>query len=172
MIGLGKADHVLHSASMSSDNEYARSLVVCSLADILRPHFLEPIIQLASRSTRDHLVILLFSAEFENHLKWNGVQKLLTWVYVQSTVVAQDMGKVLLDVDVFLRGIVSSNGYDLPDAEFDVVYRFEGGENNAPLYGIELMVGLQTRMFQNHQNAYLESLRYSYQLHLRINKKL
>jgi len=114
---------------MSSDNEYARSLVVCSLADILRPHFLEPIIQLASRSTRDHLVILLFSAEFENHLKWNGVQKLLTWVYVQSTVVAQDMGKVLLDVDVFLRGIVSSNGYDLPDAEFDVVYRFEGDKD-------------------------------------------
>ncbi|KAI0723966.1 Nucleotidylyl transferase [Cerioporus squamosus] len=36
---------------------------------------------------------------------WDDVQRLLTFVYVQATKVAQDMGKILLDVDVLLKGI-------------------------------------------------------------------
>ncbi|TFK92298.1 Nucleotidylyl transferase [Polyporus arcularius HHB13444] len=35
---------------------------------------------------------------------WDDVQRLLTFVYVQATKVAQDMGKILLDIDVLLKG--------------------------------------------------------------------
>ncbi|KAI8989700.1 Nucleotidylyl transferase [Trametes punicea] len=35
---------------------------------------------------------------------WDDVQRLLTFVYVQATKVAQDMGNILLDIDVLLRG--------------------------------------------------------------------
>ena len=35
---------------------------------------------------------------------WDDVQRLLTFVYVQATKVAQDMGKILLDVNVLLKG--------------------------------------------------------------------
>ncbi|RPD66404.1 Nucleotidylyl transferase [Lentinus tigrinus ALCF2SS1-7] len=35
---------------------------------------------------------------------WDDLQRLLTFVYVQATKVAQDMGKILLDVDVLLKG--------------------------------------------------------------------
>ena len=34
---------------------------------------------------------------------WDDVQRLLTFVYVQATKVAQDMGKILLDVNVLLK---------------------------------------------------------------------
>ncbi|KAH9857167.1 Nucleotidylyl transferase [Lenzites betulinus] len=34
---------------------------------------------------------------------WDDVQRLLTFVYVQATKVAQDMGNILLDIDVLLR---------------------------------------------------------------------
>ncbi|KAI0707628.1 Nucleotidylyl transferase [Earliella scabrosa] len=37
---------------------------------------------------------------------WDDVQRLLTFVYVQATKVAQDMGRLLLDIDVLLRGTV------------------------------------------------------------------
>lgn len=108
---------------MSSDNKYARALVVCSLNQLHDPYFLAPIIQSASRATRDRLVILLFSSHFDDHRGWHQVQKLLTWVYIQSTAVSQEMGKVLMEVDVLLRG---TNG-SYPLGEFDVVYRFEDG---------------------------------------------
>ncbi|KAI0748528.1 Nucleotidylyl transferase [Daedaleopsis nitida] len=35
---------------------------------------------------------------------WDDVQRLLTFVYVQATKVAQDMGRILLDIDVLLHG--------------------------------------------------------------------
>ncbi|KAJ8454796.1 hypothetical protein ONZ51_g12823 [Trametes cubensis] len=37
---------------------------------------------------------------------WDDVQRLLTFVYVQATKVAQDIGNILLDIDVLLRGTV------------------------------------------------------------------
>ncbi|CAL1705139.1 unnamed protein product [Somion occarium] len=36
--------------------------------------------------------------------QWDEVQRLLTYVYVQTTKVAQEMGKILMDVDVLLQG--------------------------------------------------------------------
>ena len=35
---------------------------------------------------------------------WDDVQRLLTFVYVQATKVAEDVGRVLLDIDVLLKG--------------------------------------------------------------------
>jgi len=110
---------------MSTDNEHARSLVICSLAQLKESSSLASTIKHATRSTRDRLVILLFSAHFDDHRKWHDVQTLLTWIYVQSTAVAQDMDKVLMEVDVLLRGSKSRETSDVKESEFDVVYKFE-----------------------------------------------
>jgi hypothetical protein len=119
---------LLHlTVPMSIDNEHARSLVICFLPQLKQLPSLASVIQHATRSTRDRLVILLFSPHFDNHRKWHDVQKLLTWVYVQSTAVAQDMGKVLMEVDVLLQGSDSRETYDVKEHEFDAVYRFEEG---------------------------------------------
>jgi hypothetical protein len=57
---------------------------------------------------------------------WDDILKLLTYVYVQATSVAQAQDKLLLSVDVLLQG----NDHDLPDAvakDANIVFRVAGG---------------------------------------------
>jgi pantetheine-phosphate adenylyltransferase len=85
------------------------TLLVATLDDELTtPHFLTPAVSAAAASTADSLTILLFSKSFNSEIshtgQWNQVQRLLTFVYVQATKVAQDMDNILMEVDVLLRG--------------------------------------------------------------------
>lgn len=57
---------------------------------------------------------------------WDDVQRLLTYVYVQTTAVAQELDKVLLQVDVLLRGFDEDLSEDF-GKDFEVVIRIEGG---------------------------------------------
>jgi pantetheine-phosphate adenylyltransferase len=50
----------------------------------------------------------------------------LTYVYVQATAVAQELDKVLLKVDVLLRGFDEDLSEDFGEV-FEVVIRIEGG---------------------------------------------
>ncbi|KAK7693750.1 hypothetical protein QCA50_003322 [Cerrena zonata] len=87
------------------------------------PYHLASSITLATRSTVRQLRIILVSplfnpsppADFESGgselqygvsrtSRWDEVQRLLTYVYVQATRVAQEMGRILMDVDVLLHG--------------------------------------------------------------------
>ena len=45
---------------------------------------------------------------------WDEIQRLLTYVYVDATKIAQDMNKVLMDIDVLLK----SDLEDLPEEVF------------------------------------------------------
>jgi pantetheine-phosphate adenylyltransferase len=64
---------------------------------------------------------------------WDDVQRLLTYVYVQATAVAQELDKVLLQVDVLLRGFDEDLCEDF-GKDFELVIRIEGG---APGYSVE-----------------------------------
>ncbi|KAI0372933.1 Nucleotidylyl transferase [Pilatotrama ljubarskyi] len=95
------------------------------------PNFLASSVSTAARKTTERLRIVILSPFFNPPLRhshgqstgaatatagdaavpgisrtqyWDDVQRLLTFVYVQATKVAQDMGKILLDIDVLLRG--------------------------------------------------------------------
>lgn len=78
------------------------------------PHFLARPISIAASNTVKQLRIVLVSpvfnadqAEGRSALgtnRWDDVQSTLTYVYVQATKVAQEMGKILMDVDVLLKG--------------------------------------------------------------------
>ena len=58
---------------------------------------------------------------------WDDVQRLLTFVYVQATKVAQDLDRVLLDIDVLLKG--TGAGADaFPDDAVRVAGRIFSGE--------------------------------------------
>ena len=108
--------------------------MVASLGDLDVPHFLAPVISAAARASRDRLLIVLVSPLFNifpqgiSHTeKWDEVQCILTFVYVQATKVAQDMDKVLMEVDVLLRG--TDEGISEKWAEdMDRVYYVQGGE--------------------------------------------
>ena len=96
-----------HEVDTSKDNIYSTSILIAHLSSPADYHFLEPVIRNATRSTKDRLVIILFSPAFahqeDSRANWFEIQRLLTWTYVESTAVAQDMDKVLLDTDLLLR---------------------------------------------------------------------
>ena len=98
------------------------------------PHFLAKPITIATRNTAKQLRIVLVSPLFDadraerpsalGTTRWDDVQSILTYVYVQATKVAQEMGKILMDVDVLLKG----EGEALPASVTDdvqIMYRCE-----------------------------------------------
>ncbi|KAI0306623.1 Nucleotidylyl transferase [Multifurca ochricompacta] len=72
------------------------------------------------------------SAGISHTKTWNDIQRLLTYVYVQATAVAQELDKVLLQVDVLLRGFDEDLSEDF-GKDFEVVIRIEGDCIPVPL---------------------------------------
>ena len=69
-----------------------------------------PIAAAATR-TRTRLLIIIYCTFFDDAAgsdSWDVVQKLLTHAYVQATAVSQKYNKILMCVDVLLRGFSSS----------------------------------------------------------------
>ncbi len=127
-----------------------RALLLASLSSLINaPQYLSPAIISTATATRDRLAIVLFSRFFnrgpgqdddtDNRVdlpasrgishteRWDDIQRLLTFVYVQAYKTAQEMGKVLLDIDVLLRGLDENVPEDIADG-IDVVFRVAGGE--------------------------------------------
>ena len=82
-----------------------KSLLVATLDSLETPHYLSPAISSAAAATTDSLVIVLLSPLFDlvsRTQQWDDVQRILAHVYVQATKVAQDNGRILMDVSVLL----------------------------------------------------------------------
>ena len=103
------------------------------------PHYLARPISFAASKTRRQLRIVLVSPLFDpgrpkevsalGTTRWDQVQSVLTYVYVQATKVAQEMGKILMDVDVLLRGETES----MPESvTADVHVAFRGASPRYP----------------------------------------
>ncbi|CAK5277353.1 unnamed protein product [Mycena citricolor] len=86
------------------------AVLYASIPDLSIPYFLATAITEGARRTHGRLIIVLTSPVFADSqavshaATWKLVQTLLTFVYVQTTKVAQEMNKILLEVDVLLRG--------------------------------------------------------------------
>ncbi|KAF5389938.1 hypothetical protein D9757_003656 [Collybiopsis confluens] len=103
---------------MGSTETKSTVLLLASLPSLARPDFLAHTITIAAREAQQCLRIVLFSRLFDagaiSHAgNFSTVQGLLTYVYVQAAQVAQDMAKMLLQIDVFLKGINETDA--LPD---------------------------------------------------------
>jgi len=125
-----------HEIDKSNDNIYSASILIINLSSPSDYHVLESAIRNATRSTKDRLTVILHSPAFANQedpqTNWFEIQRLLTWTYVESTAVAQDMDKVLLDTDVLLRPphVQATEGTSEDEElvkEADAVYVFEDG---------------------------------------------
>ncbi|KAM6500267.1 Nucleotidylyl transferase [Amanita muscaria] len=130
------------------------ALLLASLSSLGTPQFLGPAITSAATSTRSKLVIVLFSRLFnrapgeadDNHSRldfpssrgishteqWDDVQRLLTFVYVQAFKTAQQKDKVLMDIDVLLRGLDENVPEEL-GRNTDIVFRVSGDSIAVPL---------------------------------------
>jgi pantetheine-phosphate adenylyltransferase len=126
---------------MSTDLEVQRSILLATLDD-LSVHHLTDAISSAAQWTHKRLIILLVSKLFNNpssnsasecqessisHTqRWDEVQSLLTCAYVQATKVAQQLNRVLMEVDVLLKGTDETLPDDLAD-DVDILYRVHHG---------------------------------------------
>ncbi|KAH7908881.1 hypothetical protein BJ138DRAFT_1156633 [Hygrophoropsis aurantiaca] len=100
-------------------DEFKVAILLATLDNLETPHHLTALIASAAAATSQRLIIVLFSKLFNppggkdqagisRTAAWDEVQRLLTFVYVQATKVAQDMGKILMDVDVLLKGLTEA----------------------------------------------------------------
>jgi len=139
-----------HSPFPTSSESVDRALLLASLPSLSAPHFLTSAITTAASLTRKRLVIILFSRHFNIsrrssfHLgisgaqgvshteQWKTVQELLTFIYVHATKVAYDMGKVLMEIDVLLKGLNEDIDEQL-GASIDIVFRISGDACPVPL---------------------------------------
>lgn len=130
---------------LTSSESVDRALLLATLPRLSTPQFLAPVIAHATSMTRKRLVIVLFSRFFNtgtphSHLdqgypasqaishtgRWKAVQEILTYVYVQATKVAQNMGKVLMDVDILLKGMNEDVDENL-GTDMEILFRVSGG---------------------------------------------
>jgi hypothetical protein len=76
-------------------------------------------------------------------VNWFEIQRLLTWTYVGSTAIAQDMDKVLLDADVLLHPPQAAAEGSTEDEELvkkaGAVYVFEEGASRIPSRGLSYL---------------------------------
>ena len=131
-----------HEIDTSKDNIYPISILVANLPLLSDYHVLESAIRNATRSTKDQLVVILHSQAFvdqeDPQANWFEIRRLLTWTYVASTAVAQDMDKILLDTDVLLRppprtpAVEGSTGDEELVGNADALYVFEDGASRVP----------------------------------------
>ncbi|KAH7926632.1 Nucleotidylyl transferase [Leucogyrophana mollusca] len=132
-------------------DEFKVAILLATIDNLETPHHLTAAIASAAGATSQRLVIVLFSRLFDPPRNdgqggtaqttgvsrtgsWDEVQRLLTFVYVQATKVAQDMGKVLIDIDVLLKGPTESLPETLGETT-EVSFRVEGDDITAPLPG-------------------------------------
>ncbi|KAH7889630.1 hypothetical protein F5I97DRAFT_1845899 [Phlebopus sp. FC_14] len=122
-----------------------RALFMATLDSLDTPHHLGPAVASAAAAAAQALVIVLFSKYFElpgtvdegislpasvtsRSEKWDDVQRLLTYIYVQATKVAQDHGKVLMDISVLLKGTNQSASVADLAAGMNMCFLVEGDE--------------------------------------------
>lgn len=134
-----------------------RALLLATIPRLSTPQFLAPVITHAVTTTRKRLVIVLFSRFFNNetphsHLDqgylasqavshtetWKVVQEILSYVYVQSTKVAQDLGRVLMDIDILLKGMNEDVDESI-GVGMDMVFRVSGGVLGLSIRAIDLI---------------------------------
>ncbi|THU81257.1 Nucleotidylyl transferase [Dendrothele bispora CBS 962.96] len=111
------------------------AVLLATLESLHTPHHLANAIVTAATTTRNRLTIVLFARFFNTNSDhglshtavWDDVQRLLTFVYVQATKVAQDKDNILLHIDVLLKGFDQA----IPDEilqDVDAVYHVSGGD--------------------------------------------
>ena len=97
-----------------------KAILFLNIPNIDDPSIISSPITVAATRTRTRLLIMVFCSIFDSVASsgssgWDPVQKLLTHAYVQATTVSQQRNKILMNIDVILRGVES------PASEEDII---------------------------------------------------
>ncbi|KAF8590087.1 Nucleotidylyl transferase [Ramaria rubella] len=111
-----------------------KAILALSLQNIENLSIISGPITAAATRTRSHLLITIFWPSFANASgtgSWHAVHKLLTHAYVQATRVSQKHNRILMMVDVVLRG-VHDPMEGVPIDDWDVI--FYSGNTERPSF--------------------------------------
>lgn len=140
------------------------SILLATIDDLSVPHHLASAISSATEWTQKRITIVLVSKLFDNtssshetsisHTqRWNEVQSILTFVYVQATKVAQFLDRVLMDVDVLLVGLEELLPRDIADG-VDTLYRIHYGTPSLFAFcGIGIEALIRSRAFASAKST-------------------
>lgn len=123
----------------------SKSILILRLDDLQSSHKFSKPIGIASGSTTDRLLIVIFCELFNkdkglSHTQtWNGVQRLLTFVYVEATRVAQQADRILMDVDVLLCGTDAIPNIRR-DTKWDHVFHCDESEYRSLIFNYKNML--------------------------------
>ena len=112
---------------------FSHAILLLSPANLHDVHRFLPAIASATERTTERLLIVIFSELFNRDSKlshsgcWNDLQSILASVYVESTYVSHREDRILMDVDVLLRGFDSEVELDRKDG-WEGIFRLEGGK--------------------------------------------
>lgn len=111
---------------------YTKTILAIKLSNLDDVRLYLSAVATAAHRTTERLLIVLCCELLnkENHFNytqyWDEVQSLLACVYVEATRVAQEAERILLDVDVLLRG--SDVDILVENVGWEHVFKIEGGE--------------------------------------------
>ena len=92
-------------------NDVDKAILFLNIPNIEDLSVISSPITVAATRTRTRLLITIFCTFFDvaasGSNSWYAVQKLLTHAYVHATTVSQKRNKMLMNVDVLLRGVQS-----------------------------------------------------------------
>lgn len=113
----------------------SRSILALRHDDLSNVQRLLPFVSTATRRTTQRLLVILFSDAFDDDdtnssraASWDAVQAALTAVYVESARIAYEEDRILMEVDVLLRGTHTVVPQLRQDA-WDTVFRLHEGEH-------------------------------------------
>lgn len=105
-------------------NDIDNAILILKLDDLENLTVISSPIVTVARRTRSRLLIVLHHPLFEDGFgtnTWGIIQRLLVHAYVQANVVANEMNKILMNVEVILRAPQNSLK-DLPNASWDAIF--------------------------------------------------
>ncbi|KAL5533106.1 hypothetical protein ACEPAF_4882 [Sanghuangporus sanghuang] len=117
---------------------FSHAILLLKPANLHDVHRFLPAVASATERTTERLLIVIFSELFNKDSKlsytgcWNDLQSILASVYVESTYVSHREDRVLMDVDVLLRGFDSEVLLDRND-RWEGIFRLDGDSTTYPL---------------------------------------
>ena len=109
---------MFESTSRQPERHFKSTIIAFKLNNLRLSKFLYSVVEDVVRCTSERVIVIVYSALFEDDARfshtahWEEVQSLLTAVYAWAARIGQEQGKILLQVDVLLKG---SPMTELPD---------------------------------------------------------
>ncbi|TDL27410.1 Nucleotidylyl transferase [Rickenella mellea] len=119
----------------------SNSILAFRLEHLRIPYELIPVIKVSLLHTTERILVLVFCKIFNDDQNvshtgsWDDIQRLLTFIHVEATRIAQENDRILLQVDVLLRGTDKQVELQESQSNWDHLFYTKHDLSDLPLPG-------------------------------------